>query len=287
MKIQIASDLHLESYALRNASAEGDFVYRSATDARGHPRVMGKGGGGVYPPHDDFAPVEDRDLLVLAGDIGPDALALDFVERELTVSPVVYVPGNHEYYSRRAREAIDAGWRTQASVHEGLHYLVAESVEIDGVTFWGAPWYSDLWGITPHERTGAWYHRDVASAIHDFHPHWGGAEAWTVASHIDAHHAQTRLLREFAGKLDVVITHWPPTAGAIHPKFDGDELNPYFINDHPELVREIGAKLWISGHTHEAYDYEIGGTRCIGNPTGFSAEHRESRLFRPDKVVRV
>ena len=90
-----------------------------------------------------------------------------------------------------------------------------------------------------------------------------------------------------AGQVDVVITHWPPTKEAIHPIFEGDKYNPYFINDREDLVRTIGAKLWISGHTHEAYDYRVGITRCIGNPTGFSGEHRQSERFRPDKVVQV
>ena len=52
-------------------------------------------------------------------------------------------------------------------------------------------------------------------------------------------------------------------------------------------MRAIGARLWVSGHTHEAFDYEVGATRCIGNPTGYSGEARQSGLFRPDRVVEV
>ena len=101
------------------------------------------------------------------------------------------------------------------------------------------------------------------------------------------HQAQTELLAAQTGCVDVMITHWPPTKAAIHPRFEGDELNPYFINDREDLVRAISAKLWVSGHTHEAYDYEVGPTRCIGNPTGYSGDYRQSRLFRPDKVVEI
>ena len=283
MKIQIASDLHLEMYAAQRRAPGGG--YRSATDARGRPHTPE--GGPVYPPSAAFAPVPGRDLLILAGDIGTGDLARAFVERELATSPVLYVPGNHEYYVRITRRAsIDDGWRALAAERPGLHFLTGEPVEIDGFRFWGGPWYSDLWGITAHDRVGAWYHRDVGSGINDFWSGWNSGE-WPVARHIEAHRAQTDLLREHAGRVDVVVTHWPPTKEAIHPKFDGDSLNPYFINDQEDLVREIGAKLWISGHTHEAYDYQIGATRCIGNPTGYSGEVRESRLFRPDKVVEV
>ena len=283
MKIQIASDLHLEMYAAQRRAAGGG--YRSATDARGRPRALD--GGPVYPPTEAFAPVPSRDLLILAGDIGTGDLAVDFIERELATSPVLYVPGNHEYYVRVTRRTwIDDEWKSFAAVRPGLHFLTGEAVVIDGIRFWGGPWYSDLWGVTAHDRVGAWYHRDVSSGILDFHPRWNSGE-WSVARHIEEHYAQTDLLRRHAGAVDVVVTHWPPTKEAIHPKFDGDALNPYFINDKEDLVRDIGAKLWISGHTHEAYNYRIGATRCIGNPTGYSSEQRESSLFRPDKVVEI
>ena len=209
-------------------------------------------------------------------------MAWFFIERELAVSPVIYVPGNHEYYSRQSRDSIDAEWRATAAGLPGLHYLVCEGVEIDGVRFWGAPWYSDLWGTTD-----PWDLATVQNGINDFWvPNNGGGE-WTLSRHINHHLVQTDLLAMQAGKVDVVITHWPPTKGAIHPKYLGDALNPYFINDKPELVRAIGARLWISGHTHEAYDYCVGPTRCIGNPAGYPNEGRQSTQYRPDRVVEV
>ena len=145
MRLQIASDLHLE---FRN---------------------------GRLPHRGDFVPVRDRDVLVLAGDIGRQRMARYFVERELEISPVIYVPGNHEYYSKQSRGAIDADWRGIAAEHPGLHYLVAERVEIEGVRFWGAPWYSDLWGTTSRETLEL-----VRTGINDFALQWGGS-AWTVS----------------------------------------------------------------------------------------------------------
>ena len=252
MKIQIASDLHLEGRA------------------------------GHMPSGSAFRTVPSRDVLVLAGDIGNATQALAFIRRELDASPVIYVPGNHEYYSERPRDLIDADWRAITADNPGLHYLTGAGVEIDGVRFFGAPWYSDLWGTTD-----PWDLATVHNGISDFWAPFNGGGEWTISRHINHHLAQTDLLAAQVGQVDVVITHWPPTKEAIHPIFDGDKLNPYFINDRENLVRALGAKLWISGHTHEAYDYQIGATRCIGNPTGYSGEHRQSRLFRPDKVVEV
>ena len=252
MKIQIASDLHLEGRA------------------------------GHMPSSSAFRTVHDRDVLILAGDIGRETQAKTFIRRELDASPVLYVPGNHEYYSERQREQIDADWHALAAEWESLHYLTGAGVEIGGVRFYGLPWYSDLWGATD-----PWDLQAVHNGISDFWEPCNGGGEWTLSRHINHNRAQSDLLAMQAGKVDVVITHWPPTKEAIHPKFDGDSLNPYFINNREDLVRAIGAKLWISGHTHEAYDYRIGDTRCIGNPAGYAGEARRSTLFAPDKVVEV
>ena len=252
MRIQIASDLHLEGRA------------------------------GHMPSGSAFRTVRDRDVLVLAGDIGRETQARTFIRRELHASPVLYVPGNHEYYSEQSREAIDADWRAVAAEYDGLHYLTGTGVEIDGVRFYGLPWYSDLWGTAD-----PWDLQTVHNGIPDFwEPNNAGGE-WTISRHVEHNRIQSDLLAMQAGRVDVVITHWPPTKEAIHPIFEGDKLNPYYINDRPDLVRALGAKLWISGHTHEPYDYRVGATRCIGNPTGFSDGQRQSRLFRPDKVVEI
>ena len=90
-----------------------------------------------------------------------------------------------------------------------------------------------------------------------------------------------------AGQVDVVVTHWPPTKGAMHPRFEGDSLSPYFYNDREDLVRAIGAKLWIAGHLHDHFDYQVGATRVVGNPAGYHDETSDPSLFRPDRIVEI
>lgn len=253
MKIQIASDLHLEMR--RNNEPE------------------------VH----DFHPAKDRDVLVLAGDIGTYMNAWRFIEQELKLSSVIYVPGNHEYYSRRTREHINEAWSRRAMQNPGLHYLIGEAVTIGGVRFWGAPWYSDLFG--KRDRS---YLSNVEFAISDFSAEFNDCGYWTIVRHLEEHALQTRLLQEQSGQVDVVITHWPPTRHATAPRFEGDELNAYFVNDNERLVREIGAQAWISGHVHDAFDAMVGDTRVIGNPTGYPFDANDERgLFRPDRVIEV
>ena len=102
-----------------------------------------------------------------------------------------------------------------------------------------------------------------------------------------AHAAQTALLDAVAGQVDVVVTHWPPTRDAIPVRLEGDALNCYYVNARADLVRQVGARLWISGHVHEGYDYQVGRTRCVSNPVGYPDEVQTSSLFRPDRVVEI
>ncbi len=122
MNIQIASDLHLENW-------QRDLP---------HPAYQ-------------FDTDVTRDLLILAGDIttGSRQWGLPFIQRELDVSPVIFVPGNHEYY-HAAKPDVDAFWRTFANAHEGFHYLNNDTVEIGSLTFYGAEWCSDFWDDPMH-----------------------------------------------------------------------------------------------------------------------------------------
>ena len=232
MKIQIASDLHFELWE------------RHLPD-----------------PLHQFTPDESRDVLILAGDIvdGKRFYGMPFIHRELEMSPVILVPGNHEYYHSR-RQEVDAFWRGFAKDYEDFYYLNDDTAEIAGLRVYGAQWCSDFWGEPPivfHER------------IEDFHLTPG----WDTFAHLEEHQRITARLAGLAGKVDVVITYFPPTLEAIDlTLYEGDPNNGYFINDAEPLVRDVGAKLWVAGHIHSPFDYRVGPTRVVGNPRGYPFE---------------
>ena len=233
MKIQIASDLHLENWQ-RDLPQP---VYQFDSDRR-------------------------RDLLILAGDIttGSRQWGMPFIRRELDISPVIFVPGNHEYY-HATKQDVDSFWRSYADAHTGFHYLNDETVEIGGLTFYGAEWCSDFWGDPMHY----YYEREIA----DF---WLTRD-WNTTRHVEEFRRVTDDMATLAGKVDVVITHFPPTLEAIDQALYKDNAsNPYFINDCEWLVRCMGAKLWVSGHTHSPFDYRVGDTRVVINPCGYKEE---------------
>ena len=86
----------------------------------------------------------------------------------------------------------------------------------------------------------------------------------------------------------VVITHHAPTLNSIHPRFAGSPLNGIFVSDAQDLVAASGARLWIHGHTHDSFDYQVQGTRVLCNPRGYAKEGKvENALFDARLVVEV
>ncbi len=86
----------------------------------------------------------------------------------------------------------------------------------------------------------------------------------------------------------VVITHHAPSRRSIHPRFEGSRLNACFVSDLDHLLGASRARLWIHGHTHDSFDYEVHGTRVVCNPRGFARDGvNENAAFDPDFIVRV
>jgi len=97
-----------------------------------------------------------------------------------------------------------------------------------------------------------------------------------------------RRLAERHGGPTVVITHHAPSPRSIHPRFADSLLNACFVSDAEHLVDGARASLWIHGHTHDSFDYELNGTRVVCNPRGYAAEGvNENPLFEPHFIVEV
>lgn len=109
MKIQLASDLHLE------------FLQRD------------------FPGERLICPAHEADLLVLAGDIanGTDAISL-FKDWPV---PVLYVAGNHEFY-HRSFEITRTALR-HAAAGTAVHFLDNDVVDFGGVRFLGCTLWTD------------------------------------------------------------------------------------------------------------------------------------------------
>ena len=83
----------------------------------------------------------------------------------------------------------------------------------------------------------------------------------------------------------VVITHHAPTPRSIRPWFQGNALNPGFASDMEAVIARHQPPLWIHGHMHDSIDEQLGDTRVLANPGGYTVE--ENPKFDPALCVEV
>ena len=65
----------------------------------------------------------------------------------------------------------------------------------------------------------------------------------------------------------MVITHHAPHPLSIHPRYVRNPLNAGFVSDLTPLLQ--GADLWLHGHVHDSFDYQVGRCRIVANPAGY------------------
>ena len=93
------------------------------------------------------APMPEFDVAVFAGDMGkPIAAAVAWMVQHdqlgpLSGRPVVYVPGNHEFYGSEMKSSLAAG--REAASAAGIELLARRTVVIDGVRFIGCILWTD------------------------------------------------------------------------------------------------------------------------------------------------
>jgi Icc-related predicted phosphoesterase len=89
----------------------------------------------------------------------------------------------------------------------------------------------------------------------------------------------------------VVVTHHAPSFRSISPEFAKSPLNPGFASDLEKFILKHSPEIWIHGHIHESADYQIGKTRVVCNPLGYSVDGPgaafENLKWDPGKMVRI
>jgi len=93
------------------------------------------------------------------------------------------------------------------------------------------------------------------------------------------------LAEPFAGKT-VVVTHHAPSSQSVHPRYANDLLTPAFASNLENLMDGDRPTLWVHGHMHDAFDYEVYGTRVVCNPRGYTPNALNAD-FQPDLVMEI
>src|SRR6185437_8253206 len=221
--------------------------------------------------HDWTPPPAATEAILLAGDIAVGTHGIEWARRHFPDTPIIYVPGNHEFFGAALPDAL-AALRSRAQ-RADVHFLDGDECVVGGTRFLGATLWTDyaLYGSSPAALDRAM--ADAESEMADFRMiKWTNGDCLNPELVRDMHLTRTqwlgkRLAEPFVGPT-VVITHHLPHRLSIHPKYEGTRFNPCFASDLDHLVREPVA-LWVHGHTHESIDYVVNGTRVVCNPRGY------------------
>lgn len=270
MKIQLLSDLHLEV----------------------HPGWVA-------------TPAPGADLLVLAGDVGSyqagSLLADDdfglarFSPRNGWPTPVLFVPGNHEYDALDFDVAHARLIETCARL--GITWLEREVITYTGqngnaVRFVGTTLWTDFDALGPHDVSS---HAPSANAL--AHQLKARDKAFRAANYYLKKTGTTRhglpmlaeavreqalvcqdwlthaLAQPFDGST-VVVTHFAPSLLSADPRYGLVPGTAGFCNALDALLPQ--AQLWLHGHLHAPSHYIKNGCRVIANPLGYARKGEQS-----------
>ena len=90
-----------------------------------------------------------------------------------------------------------------------------------------------------------------------------------------------------SGLPTVVVTHHAPSERSVNSRYASgpySALDRAYYSDLDDLVAISNAALWIHGHVHTNFDYEIGNTRVLCNPRGYPGENPD---WNPAMVIEV
>lgn len=193
--------------------------------------------------HGNLCDIPECDILILGGDICPDAHSLlqakwlDVAFRDwlndVPAKHVVAVAGNHDLIFERAAHLVpkDLRW----------HYLEDKGVELEGLKIWGMPWIVPIWGA---------FNREEGS--------------------LEKKYAQ------IPDNVDIVISHGPPFGiGDLAPRRFGGSLDGEHVGSPALLDRLLKVKpqLVVFGHIHEGHGVTGKDGIMFGNASLLNKHH--------------
>ena len=230
------------------------------------------------------------DVVILAGDVARPQQAMAWA-KQFTV-PVIYVPGNHEYYGGSLSGTLSN--LRELACGSQVHVLERDELRLGGVRFLGCTLWTDFrLQATEAERAASM--AMASQMIRDFSrvrlDDDGTALFTPELSRQVFDESVVWLDKKFAEPFDgttVVVSHHAPSLGSINPKYAGSPLNACFVSNIEPQLRRWNAPLWIHGHLHDSYDYAVGNTRVLCNPRGYARDGvTENASFDPGLVISI
>ena len=253
MKIQYASDLHLEF--------EGNSKYFQKQPLK----VTGE-------------------ILILAGDIhvfnSDQFLQEPFWDwASKNYKQVIIAYGNHEYYHGLDLSTMKDGFKYK--IRDNVYYYYNCVIPIGDLDII----VSTLWSHISKE-----HEKDCENGVNDFRLIKYGEEKLNAKIFNEEHKKCLdfikKSLSESKAKTKIVVTHHVPSNLLNAKEFEGSAINEAFTVDLTDYIKTCGAKYWIFGHSHRNINKVIGKTSCLSNQLGYIM-YGENKTFSLDKNINL
>ncbi len=231
------------------------------------------------------------DAVILAGDINTGAKAVEWAARTFAGLPVLYVHGNHEGYGHNLDE-VQQQIQAACLAAGNVHFLNCGEHIIGGVRFLGATMWTDFRLFGDDERQAAM--REAEARMTDYkrirlaNKGYRKLRAADTAQFHALHRSWLRkkLAEPFSGKT-VVVTHMAPSMLSVADAYSEGQISAAYASRLDELAQQ--ADLWVHGHMHDSFDYQLGQCRVVCNPCGYMTRGGgiENERFDPNFIVDV
>ena len=203
-------------------------------------------------------------ILVMAGDIGSIykyTQLQGFMEKLCTYFQLVlYIPGNHEYYTMDNHRSLNMGilknklYSLEKNI-DNLYILDKSSVLINNVCIVGCTLWSDL--NIPLPRFIVRIHDINATKYKNMHD-----------EDVNYIEKMIKYCEENNYKL-VIVTHHGPTYKVLEGAKKRSKFLSLYTSHLDELLNKKKVNTWICGHIHKNFDFmSKKGTRILGNQKG-------------------
>ena len=252
MKIQYASDLHLEFPQNAHFLVENPIVKKA-------------------------------DILVLAGDIvsfdcvKDVAWFFDYLSKNF--KQTYWVPGNHEYYHYSNINNYVGSFNV--AIRENVRLVNNITIKHEDVNLI----FSTLWTKVQDKNMSYIKHgmndyrliRDNGEILHPRKTNQLFDENFAFI---------TSELKRLKDEKTVVVTHHIPTLIDYPDQFKGDKLSEGFVTELSEVIEELNPDVWIYGHSHHSKPkFQVGETILLNNALGYV--YSEKTKYQSGRTIKL
>lgn len=227
----------------------------------------------------DIQIAQSADILVLAGDIdnGEFGAVYAVQQSERLGIPVIYVPGNHEFYGVNPATALRRMQEVTAGTN--VNVLHRDAITINQTRFIGATLWTDF-TLLGDDKKGSVINY-ARERLNDFKE----IQALTPETMTEWHRADldflnSEMAKPFNGKT-VVITHHAPLMRCL-PELERRELkSACYANNLDSFIKKYKPSAWLYGHIHWPVKIQEGQTQIANNAAGYPVVSSRVRPYVP------